>query len=283
MVLSRVSNVQQAPQAAFHHHIVMLLKLVTLIISVLLLATAVEARPGGGSRQLGKKKNSRPGYCGITGGEKQRGCGPGTPGAGKQLGWFYGVFGRVDQCLQSCVECEACHYATFSRRDNDCSWYARCNLQTGGEGKHWSYRVRHGNGSVLSAVASRLARRLAKSNGSAWVHDPARRLFFHEEDAEMLYLYSKRPNFRLDRTFQKNSHTVDGIISSPANGPVELLREWAASVRASSFAAGAYTARQHRTCAAYSNCALALCIMGPCMHRVHTGHVYYYKGVCTRV
>ena len=47
---------------------------------------------------------SRPGYCGITGGEKQRGCGPGTPGAGKELGWFYGVFGRVDQCLQSCVE-----------------------------------------------------------------------------------------------------------------------------------------------------------------------------------
>jgi hypothetical protein len=38
---------------------------------------------------------SRPGYCGITGGEEQRGCGP-----GKELGWFYGVFGRVDQCLQ---------------------------------------------------------------------------------------------------------------------------------------------------------------------------------------
>ena len=189
---------------------------------------------------------SRPGYCGITGGEEQRGCGP-----GKELGWFYGVFGRVDQCLQSCVECEACHYATYSRRMNDCSWYARCNLQTGGEGKHRSYRVRHGNGSVLSAVASRLARRrLAKFNGSAWVHDPARRLFFHEEDAEMIYLNSKRPNFRLDRTFQKNSHTVDGLISSPANGPVELLREWAASTRASSFAAGAYTARQHRTCAA---------------------------------
>jgi hypothetical protein len=97
---------------------------------------------------------SRPGYCGITGGEEQRGCGP-----GKELGWFYGVFGRVDQCLQSCVECEACHYATYSRRMNDCSWYARCNLQTGGgrEAPELPRAPRQRFGTQRSGIAARAA------------------------------------------------------------------------------------------------------------------------------
>ena len=58
----------------------------------------------------------------------------------------------------------------------------------------------------------------------------------------MLYLHSKRPNFRGDPGFQRVSRT-------DSNGPLELLREWGASIRASSFAAGASTALQHRTCA----------------------------------
>ena len=196
---------------------------------------------------------SRPGYCGATGGEEQKGCGP-----GKKLGWFPSTFVRIDQCLQSCAKCDECHYATFSKRMNDCSWYARshCNLQrlqTAGNGQHRSYRVRHVNGSVLSAVAARLVRRLAASrvNGSAWVQEPARRLFFHEEDTEMLYLYSQRPDFRGDPAFQRVSR-------ADANGPLELLREWVASIRASSFAAGASTARQHRTCAVVGSSASLL-------------------------
>eukprot|EP00964_Phaeocystis_antarctica_P159905 scaffold131132_cov69-Phaeocystis_antarctica.AAC.4 len=193
----------------------------------------------------------RPGYCGATGSEDQKGCGP-----GRKLGWFTGTFVKVDQCLQSCAKCDACYYATFSKRMNDCSWYARCNmqrLQTAVNGQHRSYRVRHVNGSVLNAVAARLARRLAASraNGSAWLYEPARRLFFHEEDPEMLYLHSRRPDFRGDPAFQRVSR-------ADANGPLELLREWGASIRASSFAAGASTARQHRTCAVVGSSASLL-------------------------
>ena len=192
-----------------------------------------------------------PGYCGTTGSEEQRGCGP-----GKTRGWFSGTFVRIDQCLQSCANCNECRYATFSKRMNDCSWYARCNLQrlqTVGNGQHRSYRVRHVNGSVLGAVAARRARRHAASrvNDSAWVHEPARRLFFHEEDPEMLYLHSRLPDFRGDQGFQR-------ISRADANGPLELLREWGASIRASSFAAGASTTRQHRTCAVVGSSASLL-------------------------
>ena len=193
----------------------------------------------------------RPGYCRTTGGEEQKGCVP-----GQKQGWFTGTFVRIDQCLQSCATCNACHYATFSRRMNDCSWYAHCNLQrlqTAVEGQHRSYRVRDVNGSVLSTVAARLARRAAASrvNGSAWVREPARRLFFHEEDPEMLYLHSKRPNFRADAGFQKVSR-------SDSSGPLALLREWGASIRTSPFAAGASTALQHRTCAVVGSSASLL-------------------------
>ena len=106
----------------------------------------------------------RPGYCRTTGGEEQKGCVP-----EQEQGWFSGTFVRIDQCLQSCVTCNTCHYATFSKRMNDCSWYAaaRCNLQrlqTAAEGQHRSYRVRHFNGSVLSTVTARLARRAAAAH-----------------------------------------------------------------------------------------------------------------------
>lgn len=67
----------------------------------------------------------------------------------------------------------------------------------------------------------------------------------------MLYLHSRRPNFRGDQAFQRVSR-------ADANGPLELLREWAASIRASSLAAGASTARQHRTCAVVGSSASLL-------------------------
>ena len=213
-----------------------------------------------------RSQRGKLGYCGTTGGNDQRGCDP-----GKTQGWFSGTFVRLEQCLQTCTKCDQCHYATFSKRMNDCSWYARsaCDLQRlqTSSGQHRSYRVRHANGSVLSAMAARLAaRRLeaARVNGSAWVHEPARRLFFHEEDPEMLYLHSRRPNFRGDQAFQRVSR-------ADANGPLELLREWAASIRASSLAAGASTARQHRTCAVVGSSASLL-------GRRHGHHIDGHEG-----
>ena len=81
----------------------------------------------------------------------------------------------------------------------------------------------------------------------------------------MLYLYSKRPNFRADAGFQKVSRT-------DSNGPLELLREWGASIRTSPLAAGASTALQHRTCAVVGSSASLL-------SRRHGAHIDAHDAV----
>ena len=159
-----------------------------------------------------------PGYCGVTGDAQERGCVP-----DKKQGWFSTGIVRLEQCLQTCAKCDGCHYVSFSKRMNDCSWYARCNLQrlkTANGQHHRSYRMRHDNGTILAAITAQLARRLSApaTNGSLWVREPARRVFFHEEDPEMIYLHSERPNFRGDQGFQQRSR-------ADSNGPIELLRE----------------------------------------------------------
>ena len=114
-----------------------------LLISMLLLATGVKARPGGGG--LGQEheveRNEREvpllaGHCGATRvGSKC--AAPGESGAW-QTGPWAAQLGSLSprkrdhqllmMCLQECSRCDTCGYISFSLSQQDCSWYASCNM-----------------------------------------------------------------------------------------------------------------------------------------------------------
>ena len=147
----------------------------TLIISVLLLATAVEARPGGGSRQLGKKKlpnaiatvgsarlttvtaNRAPGADGLLGtcGSTTfpMGCdssctGPESPpieaACNEALHGAWTLAENVTQaeaehaCRVGCVACANCAYVSVSFEQRECSWYSACDTSKLVKGAHGS-------------------------------------------------------------------------------------------------------------------------------------------------
>ena len=108
----------------------------------------------GGEEQVG----SSTGYCAVTGGE-ERGCDP-----ARESGIFEGTFARVVDCLQPCVRCAVCHYVSYSKQMNDCSWYRSCNMARLGSTNsvlHRTFPVRHENGSITSPVAARLGLHVA--------------------------------------------------------------------------------------------------------------------------
>ena len=114
-----------------------------MLISMLLLATGVKARPGGGG--LGQEHevegNEREvpllaGHCGVTRvGSKC--AAPGESGAW-QTGPWAAQLGSLSsrkrdhqllmRCLQECSRCDTCGYISFSLSQQDCSWYASCNM-----------------------------------------------------------------------------------------------------------------------------------------------------------
>ena len=164
---------------------------------------------------------------------------------------------RVAQCLQLCATCAPCRFISYSKHMNDCSWFQACNIDNLGTQSsqlHKSYHVRHENGTILPAVAARLAaharrRAAARSGGSAWVSEPARRLFFHEEDPVRVYLHSVRPDFKSDRAF---------FTGQAESVKLDALREWSDSIRTSPLSAGASSSRQHGRCAVVGSSAALL-------------------------
>ena len=126
-------------------HGVCTMNLAMLLISMLLLATGVKARPEG--RGGGVVKNTRgveptqevpllAGHCGLTRvGSKC--AAPGESGAW-QTGPWAAQLGSLSprkrnhqllmMCLQECSRCDTCSYISFSLSQQDCSWYASCNM-----------------------------------------------------------------------------------------------------------------------------------------------------------
>ena len=202
-----------------------------------------------------------PGYCRVTGGEESKGCSPRTRN-GFVGGWYDGpAMVRVAQCLELCAKCEPCRFISYSKHMNDCSWFQQCdisNLNTKSSQLHKSYGVRHENGTILPAVAARLAaherrRAAALSGGSAWVNEPARRLFFHEDDPVRVFLKSVRPDFKGDVAFASGQSE---------SAKLDILREWSDSIRTSPLSAGVSSGRQHGRCAVVGSSAALL-------HRKH--------------
>ena len=182
------------------------------------------------------------GYCAVTGGEA-RGC------TGKPNGIFDGVFSRVELCLQSCTLCTACHFISYSKQMNDCSWYQSCNLDRLGSTNshvHRTFPVRQANGSLLPQVAAWLTHGAASKAKSSWVRE-ARRVWFHEESPAHLLLHSRHPNFE-----KVPEHWP------PPWQPLSQLREWINDIADGQWAAGASTSRSWGSCAVVGSSAVLL-------------------------
>ena len=101
-----------------------------------------------------------PGHCGLTTATAAHDClaTPQSSGAWKAA--------SLRACLRRCVSCPQCSVASYSSRDGDCSWYARCDVGGLAQGTgHQTVVVRHANGTVLRAV-ERLLQKGAGSGGA---------------------------------------------------------------------------------------------------------------------
>ena len=90
----------------------------------------------------------QPGHCGVTTASRQS-CAHDSQSSGA---W---KAASLRACLRRCASCPRCSVASYSSRDSDCSWYARCDVSTRGltQGTgHETVVVRHANGTVLRAV-----------------------------------------------------------------------------------------------------------------------------------
>ena len=104
----------------------------------------------------------QPGHCGVTTASRQS-CAHDSQSSGA---W---KAASLRACLRRCASCPRCSVASYSSRDSDCSWYARCDVSTRGltQGTgHETVVVRHTNGTVLRAV-ERLVEKDAGSSAVA--------------------------------------------------------------------------------------------------------------------
>ena len=124
--------------------------------AMLTTATAVAASVPMASDEL----LSRPGHCGLTTATAAHDCLATTQSSGA---W---KAASLRACLRRCVSCPRCSVASYSSRDGDCSWYARCDVGGLAQGTgHQTAVVRHANGTVLRAV-ERLLQKGAGSGGA---------------------------------------------------------------------------------------------------------------------
>ena len=101
------------------------------------------------------------GFCGVTERTKGSSCGGSTDLKGSWEVSSPAGASFLSACLSRCVACSSCRYVSVSQKDNDCSWYRACSLETSLSGYtlgHRSYRVRHENGTTVRRVSSRLAK-----------------------------------------------------------------------------------------------------------------------------
>ena len=171
---------------------------------------------------------SAPGYCAVTGGEKERGC-----SASRHKGYFEGIFATANACLVACISCSRCRFVSYSKRMNDCSWFSVCSLarlRTGESRFHTTFLVRHVNGSVDPAVQVQLLQ--AHEQRMPFTFVRPRHVLFHEQSAELMYLLSERPRFR-----------------AMPGGVVQQLRSWTQSTERGQW--GYFHTREptHATCA----------------------------------
>ena len=61
-----------------------------------------------------------PGYCDTTDEHAEQGC-----SATRRKGTFTDTPNR-SACFALCGGCERCHFVSYSRQDQDCSWFRSC-------------------------------------------------------------------------------------------------------------------------------------------------------------
>ena len=91
---------------------------------LLIVANAISAKDNGDGAAL----RWLPGYCATTEfSSRMAVCSTDTSGAWHMLPTDDEVAGRR-RCAKRCTRCRNCRFVSYSRQDNDCSWYADCRL-----------------------------------------------------------------------------------------------------------------------------------------------------------
>tara|TARA_B110001452_G_scaffold8996_1_gene7827 strand:+ start:1048 stop:2049 length:1002 start_codon:yes stop_codon:yes gene_type:complete len=101
------------------------------------LLTAVVASPSlvcGAERDLQqallRNRSAYPGYCGKTEAGRSN-CETATRGSFKVRPADTGSWPAIARfCMQRCRSCTNCHFISFSREWEDCSWFAQCDLSS---------------------------------------------------------------------------------------------------------------------------------------------------------
>ena len=76
-----------------------------------------------------------PGYCAVTEFSSRMAlCSTDKSGAWHMLPTDDAVKGQRS-CAKRCTHCRNCQFVSYSRSQNDCSWYAECNLRALGDNK----------------------------------------------------------------------------------------------------------------------------------------------------
>ena len=93
-----------------------------------------------------------PGFCAVTEfSSRMAVCSTDKSGAWHMLPTDDEAAGQRG-CAKRCTRCRNCRFVSYSMMDNDCSWYADCNLRALGDSPsgHHSAQVKSGAGSELT-------------------------------------------------------------------------------------------------------------------------------------
>ena len=118
-----------------------------------------------------------PGYCAVTQFSSRMSlCSSDKSGAWHMLPTDDAIEGRR-RCAKRCTHCRNCRFVSYSRSQNDCSWYAECNLGALGDSK--KFQTDHHSAQVQSDRIGLTRLRRSRPHLQPSHAPPTALLFYH--------------------------------------------------------------------------------------------------------